>query len=399
MRKKQIIMPRIYKPTVFDPKKWHVEFSVMDDITEKMQRFRKTKGFSQCVTEKQCWANARKLKTEYSKKLLSGWTPFDDDQTVIWEDSLTYFDIHKHRKPLYRTKKTVAYYSVRFLKTKENTAPGSYKTYMSKLRSLRTWLNNHKLGESDVSNITIAHGSIFLEDLNNPIKKASKTKNEYLRLFSEFWDYIRKDRKGIINIWEDFPRYKNDTIPQRPFKKGVLRLLKVELEVRKPQLWLAAQFQYYCFIRPGELRQMQIRHLDLYEGNIVLYSGMTKGSKSRVVDVSEDFIEILFSKYKLHTYPDDFYIFTKLEEPGLKPVAKDYFNRNFLKIRRAIGLPEDHKFYAFKHTGAVVANKSGANIKDIQHQMGHSNIQITDEYLKSMVGYESEFFRKKMPKI
>ena len=62
-----------------------------------------------------------------------------------------------------------------------------------------------------------------------------------------------------------------------------------------------------------------------------------------------------------------------------------------------MNIPKDYKFYGFKHTGAVAALKAGANIKDIQHQMGHSSIDITDEYLKSMVGYESEFFKRQMP--
>ncbi len=396
MRKKKVLMPRIYKPVDGQPRRWHVEFSVFDEIKDKMQRFRKTEGFAKCTTDRQCWANAYKLKNEYSRKLQAGWTPFDDSQNVIWEDDLVYKAIYKNQKPLYRTKRTVAYYSTRFLRTKANTSAGSYKTYMSKLRKLRSWLIKKKLNEKDASIITVEHAFSFMHDLNE-IKKSGQTNNEYLRLFKEFWKFMKKDRKGIENIWEDLPRYKKDTRPQRPLKKGVLKLIKEELQSTKPQLWLAAQFMYYCFIRPGELRQMQIRHLDMYEGKVILYPEFTKTDKTRVVDIPDQFSKILMSKYKLHTFPEEFYMFTKQGIPGIKMVHNNYFNKQFAVVRNKLGLPKEYKFYGFKHTGAVVAVRNGADIKEIQHQMGHSNIQITDEYLKNMVGYESEFFRKKMP--
>lgn len=412
MRKKKVLMPRIYKPENGKPStRWHVEFSVFDEIEDRMQRFRKTTGFSKCTTEAECWANAHKLKREYSKKLGNGWTPFDDRTKVIWEDDLVYQSDYKGKKPLYNTRKTVAYYSTLFLKTKLNTSPGSYKTYMSKLRKFRTWLEDNKLNQKDVSIISEEDAKRFMTKLNEKQKKSGKTNNEYLRLFKEFWGFINKDRKGINNIWSDLPRYKNDTKPQRPMRKNILELLKKEMhkDIKpkyknqwaspKPQLWLAGQFMYYCFIRPGELRQMRIKNLDLFEGKAILYAEFTKTDKTRVVDIPEKFANLLITKYKLQNYPEDYFIFTRDGKPGKEMIGANYFNKHFAKVRENLGLPKDYKFYGFKHTGAVKALKSGANIKDIQHQMGHSSVQITDEYLKSMVGYESEFFKKKMPVI
>ncbi len=396
MRKKKILLPRIYRPKNGDTSRWHVEFSVYDDIADKMQRFRKTEGFAKCKSERECWVNAARLKNEYTKKVLNGWTPFDDNQNVIWSDSLAYEDIKKKSEPVYRSRKNVAYYSTKFLKTKKNTAENSYRTYMSKLRTFRKWLKENKLDEKDISLISNDNAEIFIASL---YKRAAKTKNEYLRLMNEFWSFIKKERKSIDNIWIGLPRYKNDTKPQRPLKKGIMQLLKQDFQKRNPQMWLASQFLYYCFIRPGELRQMKIRHLDLFDGKIVLYSELTKSSKSRVVDLSDHFAEILINEYHLHQYPEDFFVFTRNRRPGTISVSKNYFNKQFAAARKRLKLPNDYKFYAFKHTGAVTALRAGADIKEIQHQMGHSSVAITDEYLKSMVGYESEFFRKKMPEI
>lgn len=397
MRKKQIIMPRISRPASGEPRRWYIYFSVFDEITGKLQRFRKTEGFAACQTDDECLANARRLRQKYTEKLKRGWTPFED-HAVVWDDSLEYRRIASKKLPSYRSKKTVAYYSVLYMKTKEDRAKKTYQTYMSKFRVFRQWLNDNKLSDFDVSLITSEHAKLFLAALVKN-DKAGKTKNEYVRLLQNFWDFIRKDRKGMENIWKDFEHFRNDTRPHVPFKRGVLQMLKIEMERSNPQLWLAAQFLYYCFIRPGELRQMQLKHVDLYEGRITLYSNMTKSRKTRVVEISENFLSQLIKDYRLQDYPEDFYVFSKTGEPGPVPVSRDYFNKQFVRIRKKLKLPSFYKFYAFKHTGAVIALRAGADIKEIQHQMGHSSLAITDEYMKSMVGYESEFFRKKMPEI
>ncbi len=396
MRKKKIILPKIYRPPDGNPRRWHVSFSVFDEISGKMQRFRKTEGFAACKTEDECNRNAQRLKQKYTARLKNGWTPFDD-RYVIWEDSLEYENISKI-KPHYRTKKTVAYYTDKFLRTKENRAKKTYQTYMSKLRMFRNWLKSKGYDNMDISLMSEKHAEEFMEFLTTN-EKAPKTKNEYLRLLKELWNYVARERKGINNIWKEFERFKNKTKPHVPFKKGILQLLKVEIKRSNPQLWLASQFLYYCFIRPGELRQMKIKHIDLYEGRITLFSEMTKSGKTRVVDINETFLNILISEYRLQDYPEDYFVFSKTGKPGIVPVGRDWFNKQFTKIRKRLKLPDHYKFYAFKHTGAVVALRAGADIKEIQHQMGHSSIAITDEYLKSMVGYESEFFKKRMPEI
>jgi len=410
MRSVKVIMPQIRVPKSKKVSEWCVEFSFYDEINGKMQRFRKKKGFSKCKTERQCWDNAEILQKELSQKLINGWSPYEDRQTVIWKDDLVYQNEYKE-KPIYNTKKTVAYFSTKFLETKENTAPSSYKTFMSKLRTLREWLKENKLDLKDVSLITRDHSKQFMKDINKKKKKAGKTNNEYIRLFTEFWDFIKKERKGNENIWDDMPKYANDTKPFIPLRKNILEILKKEMEKPvvakhknqyanpRPQLWLAGQFMYYCFIRPGELRHMKIRNMNLFEGKIILFSEYTKSKKTRVVDIPDEFAETLITKYKLHNYPESHYVFTIQGEPGEEQVGANYFNKAFARIRNNLGLPKEYKFYGFKHTGAVQALKTGANIKDIQHQMGHSSVEITDEYLKSMVGYESEFFRKSMPKI
>jgi len=399
MRKIEIILPKIYRAPNNDFGHWFVYFSVRNELTDKLVRYRKFAGFASCKTKEEAEKNAKALKSKYNRKLKSGWLP-DNDNGVIYWDNLVYQDLARQVNPIRRTKRSIRYYSNRFLeKLKLTVGKGTYQKYQSELRILDEFLRLKKLDQSDISVFSKSNAWEFFQYLDTDRNLSGKTKNQYHETLKRVWNLARKDRKLLADPWGDIPKFTVKTKPQIPLKRGVLTMLKAELEKSDPQLWLAAQFMYYCFIRPKELRFLQIKHIDFLEGRITLYSDITKSGKTRIVDVNEIFLSKLFSDYKLHENPEDFYVFTLTGKPGEKPLSKNHFWRQFDKVRSKLKIPKDYKLYGFKHTGAVQALKAGADIKEIQRQMGHSSVQITDEYLKSMVGYESEFFKKKMPEL
>jgi integrase len=50
----------------------------------------------------------------------------------------------------------------------------------------------------------------------------------------------------------------------------------------------------------------------------------------------------------------------------------------------SIDLPKGYTFYSWKNTGAVMMYKNGVKMKYISLLMGHSSIEITDIYFKSL---------------
>ncbi len=399
MRQKQIILPKIYQPSNDSIEGWFVYFTIFNEYKNKMQRFKRSQGFKACTTVEQCKKNATALKYKYTTKLKNGWTPFND-KSVIWSDNLVYNEISKKHKAIRKTKRNIPYFLSEYLERNKNVwAKGSYDKRRSELRIFKKWLEIKKLDRIDISEFTQQNANQFFEYLLEKRKLRGQTLNNYALCLKAVWKIVKKKYPLIKDLWAEIPKYSKRTIPQRPLNRGIIGVLKNELEKSDPQLWLAAQFMYYCFIRPKELRFMQIKHINLFDGKITLYADITKAGKSRIVEIDNDFLALLWSKYELNKYPLDYYIFTTKRKPGLKPIGKNYFWTRFDAARKRLNIPMDYKFYGFKHTGAVAALKAGADIKDIQHQMGHSSIEITDEYLKSMVGYESEFFKKKMPGI
>ena len=114
MRRKEIILPKIYEPSNGSLIGWFVYFSVSNHVTSKMQRIRRYEGFTKCKSIEECRINAKRLVDEFTTKLNNGWTPWKDKH-VIWSDNLVYSDIAKQRKPLRRTKKTIPYWCSVFL--------------------------------------------------------------------------------------------------------------------------------------------------------------------------------------------------------------------------------------------------------------------------------------------
>lgn len=399
MRQIEIILPKIYRAPGADFGHWFVYFSVRNPLTGKLKRYRKFAGFAACTNKDQAERNAKALKLHFTRKLKNGWLP-DNEKGVIYHDNLVYQEIARQVNPIRQTKRSVRYYSNLFLeRMKLTVSKGTFQKYQSELRILDTFLLMQKLHETDISTITKKIAIDFFRYLDTTRQLSGQTKNQYLETLRRVWKLARKDRKLLADIWIDIPSFPAKSTPQIPLKRGVLALLRTELENSNPQLWLAAQFMYYCFIRPKELRFLQIKHIDFYEGRITLSNGITKSGNTRIVEINEMFLEKLFKQYNLHKYPESFYVFSLKGEPGEKPVSKNHLWRAYDRVRTKLNIPKDYKLYGFKHTGAVQALKAGADIKEIQHQMGHSSVQITDEYLKSMVGYESEFFKKRMPEL
>ncbi len=399
MRNKEIILPKIYRPPDKSISGWYVYFSVYNEFSDKMERFKRTRGFTTCETVEECQKVAYKLKNKYTKKLINGWTPFND-KSVIWKDNLVYHEVKKKRTPIRRSKKTISFFCSKYLDEKKRIlSPASYHKYVSELRIFEKWLLNNKVDIIDITLFDEENARNFINYLHYNKELKGSTINNYLITLQGVWNAAKKNIKLLSSPWDDINRFPKSTMPQRPLKQGIIAVLKNYLEENDPQLWLAAQFMYYCFIRPKELRFMKIKHLDLFEGKATVFADIAKTDKTRTVEIHNSFLTVLWSKYRLNDYPEEYYIFSTKREPSTQPVGKNYFWSRFNVVRKRLNIPNDYKFYGFKHTGAVRAIKAGANIKEIQGQMGHSSIETTDEYIKSMVGYESEFFKKDMPTI
>ena len=93
----------------------------------------------------------------------------------------------------------------------------------------------------------------------------------------------------------------------------------------------------------------------------------------------------------------DWYIFGSQGKPGPYPTKPDTLSKRFRDLRRALDIDEKYKFYSWKHTGNLDAVLAGVNIKAIQSQNGHVNIEDTDKYLRSLGIEHNQQIRDRQP--
>ena len=58
-------------------------------------------------------------------------------------------------------------------------------------------------------------------------------------------------------------------------------------------------------------------------------------------------------------------------------------NKRLRNIARSVGITESISSYTARHSWATIAKNSGASTEFIKESLGHSNVLVTEKYLKS----------------
>jgi integrase len=143
----------------------------------------------------------------------------------------------------------------------------------------------------------------------------------------------------------------------------------------------------------------RLRVSDVLENGFLLISGKTnKTDRVRMIQVPEPFNE------ELQTYvaglPADWYLFGENLKPG--PTTKyrlvDRMTDKFRRYRKRLKLPATVTLYSLKDTGGERLIENGFNPKQIRDHMGHSDLAMTDKYIKKRAGQVDEKLLREFPR-
>ena len=170
------------------------------------------------------------------------------------------------------------------------------------------------------------------------------------------------------------------------FRLDVQKKLKKHISTIDPQLWLACLTQFYCFIRPGdELMGLTIADIvdrDLDDWKFRISEVNAKTGKFRFVPIAPDLKEVL--EVYIEGYEDQLFIFGKGGTPSANKIGRNTLYNRHRTYLGLLKMPVGYTFYSWKNTGAVMMYKNGVKMKYISLLMGHSSIEITDMYFKSL---------------
>lgn len=270
--------------------------------------------------------------------------------------------------------------------TLKKTTLRSYKIH------LRAWLDF--LEGKNVLTATKSDARIFINSL---IRKglASKTiKNYQMNLKSLYNKYAYiNDLEDFKNPFTGVPYVKAQSTSKMYFNQPQIEKIKKHLEKNNPDLWLACQLQYYCFIRPNELRQLKKQNINIEMGFIEVPGNISKNGKTQKVSIPYHLIDELKFVEKMDF---DEYIF---KSKNGKCIGRNTFSKQHLYALRRLKIQGNYSFYSWKHTGVVKAVKAGIHIKDLQLQLRHHSLDMVNEYLKNLGVMDMERIRDLFPAI
>jgi integrase len=372
-QKKLAKLPVLYNFKNDLSKKWFVEYAYKNPFTNKLQRFRVSGNINKFSDVQARSIAASELILEYSRKLKNGWNPFLNDGFVY--DHLAYSQISKKRKIDFTIEQ---FLNEVFNQIEVGLRPKTLSKYKGQIRTFCYWLQESKLHKIECKEFLTSHCESFLRKF-----ESSTTRNDYRKNMKMFWERLIINGRADKNPWKTVKKATERRQGLKPFNKFQIEQLKTIFTKENPQLLLFCMFQYYCFVRPGELRLLKIENLDFDNCTVQIPANIAKNKKQESVWLPDHFIPTL-KQWKLDYQNPSFYIFGKNGMPGPKYLPVNYFSNKHREILRRLNFSTDFALYSWKHTGAkALATKTG-NVKELQMQLRHHDLNTTDIYLKSL---------------
>lgn len=367
-------------------KKWYVEFwawSVDEGRLKRKRMFQVNK----LKTVEERWSFAKKQMSEINKLLRNGYF-FDEKirkENIINElvkDNKIRLSIEDELIRIYENKKN-AYRQ----KTNEAT-----KTIINRFVKYCNTLNKNLTIDEIDGHIAIGFQKYLLEQK----KLANVTVNKTIAYVKKFFnEFLKTERiqKNPFDIVDGLPILESKK--NKAFNDEQIYVLKNYIVKHDLQLWNFIQFMFWCYLRPKEIRELQVKHILLKEKKIYVPADVSKNKKSAYLLISDKLFDVI-REMGLDYSKTNFYVFSGKSYCGGKMLGKNNMYNRFKRILQKNGIGKDYTLYSWKHTGVVKAYRSGIDIKAIQLQCRHHSIAMTDRYLKSLGFIDNYCFMKKI---
>lgn len=344
----------------------YVEFRAFDPESRKMRRKTiKLNHINGIGARKQY---AKDLIKRLNAQLLKGWNPWickDSANLKTFEEAVGRYESYLERmneSGLYR-KETYA----------------GYKSFTKILKEYVRLTPIYYIYQFDRQYCTNFLDYIFIERNN-----CAQTRNNYLTFLRIFSGFLVE--KGYLK--------ERPTDGIKPINKRLIKKSRTDIPVatvaeigvwcreHDPHFHLACLLLYYCFIRPVEMTRLRISDFNIRQSTIVMRPEISKNKELQTVSVPSKVLKYAIELGIFEAPMQDFLFSVKGLRPGREPIDPKIFRDHWAKVRRALNLRPEWKFYSLKDTGITELLDSGVVPIAVRDQARHSSLEITEVYTR-----------------
>ena len=291
-----------------------------------------------------------------------------------------------------------------FLKSQEakKSRGSTIKEYKNTLNAWRSYLlkeeglanpNLFSIGRRDVKN--------YLDWMILEKELSARTRNNHLgaikTLFYYVYDELYEDDQ-VHSPLEKISKIEETLGRNIAFSDDQILELTRYMNEHFPQQLFLCQFMYYTLARTKEISQLQVKHFGMRRSDcLFIPAEIAKNKHDRYVEITPAFAAAI-ERSGILKAPKEHYLFSDNYVPGPNKKGSGNMPRRFThKVLRRLGYGEDYTLYSWKHTGVIKAFKANMSQAAIQTQMGHTNSESFQTYIKSLGLLENKEFVHKMP--
>jgi integrase len=349
-------------------KRWWVDYYAWSEAKEKLVRKRvEVTGPTLKLRQEKAAAIIREVNQKLKKGFIVSEGPVDEPVPIAKVESATNIEA------------AIALY----LSVKGNTLKkNSSKTYKSALNRFKTYLKENNLLRLKIEKFTPAQAFAYIDGLT--VELANKSVNNHLGAVESLFNFYLDRQQIKANPFIAVKR-----LPERPgkhmaFRPEQIARIKEACELTQDhQLWLFLNFMYFTLARPNsELRLLKVS--DIGEKAIRIDGENAKANGTGFVLIAPG-LEQLLQKHKIREYPAHYYVFGSDGAPSEKVVYEKYFYNQHRRILTLLKMTDlSYDLYGWKHTGVIALYRATKDVKLIQRQCRHKNLDQTDKYLRDL---------------
>ena len=351
--------------------RWYIEYWQFHPILNKKVRFRETYDLNRIKDLDLRRSKAVRVCNHLNEKLPFGW-PYEN---------------------LFSTQKEISIKEGMKMglevKLNNTGSVDTRNTYNSMVKMFVQYLDEHKIGSMSIHSFTKAHANQYLIAMHKRKQLASVTYNSYINVLKSIF-FVLVDLEYIHdNPFSKIKKKKVGSKRRRAFSEVEKTIVSDAVKDYNKYLYLGVVLQYYCFIRPKELRFLKPNMFSFVESVIRIPGSISKNVEDDIVTIPDIAFDEICELIK--GVPKNYFIFGSCLRPNSsRPCSKNYMN---MKHRDIIG--DLHKrglidnidgltFYSWKDTGATYLFKNNVNPREIMDQMRHKSLEYTQRYSKSL---------------